>query len=109
MEKRRVTISIGGQPCSFYSDDSDEYISELEQRVNAAIRLTAGNTVRSVILLTDQLMRMEQAAAPEAVDRQKQTEKQEQTEAPVKREPVRKKAAKTDEGQVSVWDLLGDQ
>ena len=95
MEKRRVTISIGGQPCSFYSDDSDEYISALERKTNAVMRQAArysgssscSNAVIAVLLLTDKLLR---------------------TEPKAPRKPV-PKAAEEDKGQMSVWDLLEDR
>ncbi|MBQ6399956.1 MAG: cell division protein ZapA [Clostridia bacterium] len=68
MQKRRVTISIGGVPCAFYSDDSAEYLGTLAQRANAAMRETAGfsgrsayrNAVLSVLSVTDELLRTEQ-------------------------------------------------
>ena len=104
MEKRKVTISIGGRPCSFYSDDSDEYIVALEQRVNTVMQETAKfsgsssytNAMLTVLSLTDQLMRMEQAEKPE-----KPAQKGKKKADP--------KAAGKDDGQVSVWDLLDDR
>ncbi len=68
MQKRRVTISIGGVPCVFYSDDSAEYLGTLAQRANAAMRETAEfsgqsayrNAVLSVLSVTDELLRTEQ-------------------------------------------------
>lgn len=121
MEKRKVTISIGGQLCSFYSDDSDEYITELEQRVNAAMEETAGNSVRAVIILTDQLLRMEQEKAGQAVATEQdmplkaEQEKPEQTDQPEKEKQLqaeqkgKKKAMKTEKGQISLWDLMDEQ
>ena len=119
MEKRLVTITIGGQRCSFYSDDSDEYISALEQRANEIMRQTArfslrANALLSVISLTDSLMREEKKT---------EEKKSEETEGAVKAEPKpepktepkagnkrnRKNAASTPEenqDQISVWDLL---
>ena len=119
MEKRLVTITIGGQCCSFYSDDSDEYISALEQRANEIMRQTArfslrANALLSVISLTDSLMREEKKT---------EEKKSEETEGAVKAEPKpepktepkagnkrnRKNAASTPEenqDQISVWDLL---
>ena len=99
MEKRRVTVSVGGLPCSFYSDDPDEYISILEQRTNEALRQTAGfsgssgyrNAVLTVLSLTDQIMRTEQKGKTEPKGNRKSTPKT---------------AGKEDRGQVSVWDLL---
>ena len=105
MEKRRVTVSIGGQYYSFYSDDSDEYISLLEQRVNAAMKQTAGfsgeNAVLAVIYLTDQLLRTE--AMSRDSDKQPAAEPGRKNAA-----KAAAKAAKNDAGQISVWELLGD-
>ena len=106
MEKRKVTISVGRQTCSFYSDDSEEYISLLEQRGNEAMKQTAGfsgaNAVLAVIYLADKLLRTE-AAVQEA-------------EKPPKAEQGRKnaakaavKAVKNDAGQISVWELLEEE
>ena len=107
MEKRRVTVTIGGQRCSFYTDDSDAYISALEQRANEVMRQTAKfsglsaqtNAILSVIFLTDTLMRAEK-------------EKTEMTERQAEARRIRKNTAKAsaeDQGQVSVWDLLDDE
>lgn len=112
LEKRKVIVLIGGQPCSFYSDDPDEYISALAQRANAAMRQTAKfsgtspytNAVLSVLFLADQLLRREQAEA-EGRDRPEQAEKPTRAEQKGGRKP-HSKAAAEDAGQVSVWDLL---
>ncbi len=103
MEKRKVTISIGGQPCSFYSDDPDEYIAALEKKANAVMRQTAGfsgssirmNALLSVVFLTDELLRAEQEEAAE-------------TEQKVRKKSAPKavKTAENEKTQVSVWDLL---
>ena len=87
MEKRKVTVSIGGQVCSFYSDDPDEYLAALEQRANAVMKQTSRfsgssactNAILAVLLLTDRILRAEQ------------------------------KAAEEDAGQVSIWDLIDDR
>ncbi len=107
LEKRKVTVSIGGRVYRFYSDDSDAYIATLEQRANAALKQTAGfsgasvltNAVLAVLLLTDELMRTEQKApgdggSPEVRETAKEK---------------KKKPAEKDDGQVSVWDLLEEQ
>ena len=108
MEKRRVTILISGQPYSFYSDDSDEYISSLEQRANAAMKQTsrfAGqsaytNAVLSVLFQTDSLLRTEQKMKVMAAGKQA-----EEPKVPASRKnPV--KGKDQENGQVSVWDLL---
>ncbi|MCR4876582.1 MAG: hypothetical protein K5922_05380 [Clostridiales bacterium] len=103
MEKRKVTISIGGQPCSFYSDDPDEYIAALEKKANAVMRQTAGfsgssirmNALLSVVFLTDELLRaeMEETAETEQKVRKKSA-------------PKAVKTAENEKTQVSVWDLL---
>lgn len=110
MEKRLVTVMIGGQRCSFYSDDSDEYISALEQRANEVMRQTArfslrANAVLSVISLTDALMREE-----------KKTEETEEgmkantgTEPKAENKRSRKgtaNASAENKNQISVWELL---
>ncbi len=104
MEKRKVTVLVGGQFCSFYSDDSDEYISSLEKRANEVISRTARlsgmsshtSAVLSVIYLTDALMREDQ----------KKTNNSDKRTEILK---IRKNTAQVsaeDQGQVSVWDLL---
>ena len=114
MEKRKVTVWVGGQPCRFYSDDTEEYLSTLAERANAVLRKTArdsgtsGNTnaVLSVLALTDALLRMEQRMQEIAAEK-KEVSIREPAEA--KRQIPRKtssKAAEEDPGQVSVWDLL---
>ena len=100
MEKRKVTISVNGRPYSFYSDDSDEFISALEQGANAVLRRTAEfsgsspytQAVLAVLLLTDQLIR----TGP----KEKETRK---------RPAKAGKAPDPGKVQISVWDLLGDQ
>ena len=86
MEKRRVTISIGGQPCTFYTDDSDDYIAALQVKVNEAIRQFAGNYVHAMIHLTDQLLRKAEIK-------------------PQKVEKTQKNPSKK-ENQVSMWDMI---
>ena len=103
MEKRKITVLVGGRPCSIYSDDPEEYVSALEQRANAVMRETAKfsgasaytNAVLSVLSLTDALMRTEQGE-----------------QKPGERTSLRKNAAKKTEeekGQISVWELLGEK
>ena len=97
MEKRKVTVWLGGQPCRFYSDDSEEYLSTLAERANAVL---------SVLALTDALLRMEQRMQEIAAEK-KEVSIREPAEA--KRQIPRKtssKAVEEDPGQVSVWDLL---
>lgn len=101
MEKRKVTVRIGGQRCSFISDDPDEYISVLEQRADEVMRQTARfsglsvqtNALLSVLFLTDRLLRTEQS---------KSAEKEHVSKAPA-RTQIPKAAGKA---QISVWDLL---
>ena len=103
MEKRKVSIVINGQPCSFYSDDTDEYIKALENKANEAIKQTAGNTVYAMIALTDQLMRMEQAKQAEPVTAVRPSKEDDKPEKPKK---ARKNMEKTDDSQMSMWDLI---
>ncbi len=92
MEKRKVTITINGKECSFYSDDSEEYIAALAKKANAAMKRTAEfsggsaytNAVLAVLYLTDRLMRTEQKGSRKSVP----------------------KAAEKEDGHVSVWDLM---
>ena len=107
MEKRKVTISIDGKPCSLYSDDPEEYLSILEQRANAVMRETAGfsgsaysNAVLSVITLTDELLRSEQKIQNLTAERKKDE---------FRSNSPRKNSVKDGEkerGQISVWDIL---
>ena len=123
MEKRKVTIMVGGRPCSFYSDDSDEYIAALEERTNAVMKQTSAYSSTSgallaVICLTDQLMRMEQAPAagqlsgsepPKPERRNPEPAESPGQGKPSKTEQKRdrkKEPAKKDRAQVSVWDIL---
>ena len=115
MEKRKVTVTIGGKPCSFFSDDSDEYISALENRANAVMKETARfsgssvctNAVLSVLFLTDKLLRIEQADKQEKADKPEQAEKPPRTEQKISKKNNTKTTSE-DKGQVSVWDLLND-
>ena len=102
MEKRRVTIWIGGQPCSFWSDDPDEYISALEKRADAAMRQAAGNAVHAAVYLADRLLRAEKAEEPQTPG------KPEKAEKPQKAERAGKSGKKdaVEKGQVTVWDLI---
>lgn len=125
MEKRKVTISIGGQLCSFYSDDSDEYISALEQKANAVMKQTAGfsgsssyrNAVLSVLFLTDELLRAEQGRPQQPEPDKLGSDRPEREDRlPAAEQKIRKSIAKSakkeeekDKAQVSVWDLLNDQ
>ena len=109
MEKRRVTITVGGQPYSFASDDPDEYIRTLEKRTNAALKETAefapsayAGAILAVISQTDRLLREEQAAQMRKTEEPDKS----QTEKVFKKEPARKKVSAQEKGQVSVWDLL---
>ena len=105
MEKRRVTIWIGGQPCSFLSDDPDAYISALEKRANAAMKQAAGNLGHAVVSLADQQLRTEQAEKPPKAEKAEKPEKPKKAEKP---DPG-KKSAMVEKGQVSVWDLINEK
>jgi len=101
LEKRKVTLQIGGQLCSLYTDDTDEYIAALEKKANAVMRQTAPfsgtsaytNAVLSVLSLADSLLRKERKGSP---GRQAQPQS---GKKPAKPAPEEK-------DQVSVWDLL---
>ena len=105
MEKRRVTIWIGGQPCSFLSDDPDAYISALEKRANAAMKQAAGNPLHAVVSLADQQLRTEQAEKAPKAEKAEKPEKPRKAEKP---DPG-KKSAMVEKGQVSVWDLINEK
>ena len=102
LEKRRVTIWIGGQPCSFLSDDPAEYISALEKRADAAMRQAAGNAVHAAVYLADRLLRAEQAEEPQKPEKPEKAEKPQKAERAGK--PGKKDAV--EKGQVTVWDLI---
>ena len=118
MEKRKVTVFIAGQPCTFYTDDSDEYLSLLSKRVNAAMRETSGfsgdssynNAVLSAVSLADELLRTEQRMRLSS-EMQKPGEKKAGEKKPggEKGSAARKRSAREDgkvRGQISVWDML---
>ena len=112
MEKRKVTIRIDGQAYSLYSDDSDDYLSALEQRADAVMKETAGltgavgykNAVLSVLNLTDELMRAEEKIRMLGKGQQRVPENR-SSAAPKRAAPE----ASKDREQVSVWDLLGEE
>ena len=118
MEKRKVTIAIGGRVCSLYTDDPEEYISALEERANAVMKETAkfsgsssyANAVFAVLSLTDQLLRMEQRENKQSMEEADRR----QTGTPPKPGPkesrkTNKTPSGSDSGQVSVWDLLDEE
>ena len=110
MEIRKTTVSIGGKPYRFISDDSDEYIAALETRANDALerakRLSGSSDdsggVLAVILLTDRLMRAEQRAL-QAQNPQNESSKRPDPKANRKNPS---KPPENDKRQISVWDLL---
>ena len=112
MEKRKVTVKIGGTPYTFYSDDPDDYIRELEIRVNAAMKQTAAfsgfsaltGAVLAALLQTDELMRLERKMIARAAAQP--TKEKDASPAPGRRKSLPKPAGK-DENQLSIWDLLG--
>ena len=113
MEKRRVTITVGGQPYSFASDDPDEYIRTLEKRTNAALKETAefapsayAGAILAVISQTDRLLRAEEAGGTEKAEKQGKPQKAEPSEGQPRKETARKKASAQEKGQVSMWELL---
>ena len=96
-----MTVRIGGQPCSFISDDPEEYISVLEQRANEVMRQTAAfsgwsvqtNALLSLLFQTDRLLRMEQSQNPEKKQNPRAAVKEQNPKSP-------------DRDQISVWELL---
>ena len=102
MEKRKVIVTIGGQRCSIYSDDPDEYISALEEKANTVVERFSGMNARTILFLTDALMRAEKAETP--------AEEPEERKAEADAEPkrARKNASKVspENNQVSMWDLM---
>lgn len=106
MEKRRVTVTIGGQRCSFLSDDSDTYIAALEKKANEVMRQTAPfsgfspltNAVLSVVFLTDELMR----------ENKGKTEKPEDRDEPRQARKGIVRVSQQEKGQVSIWELMED-
>ena len=123
MEKRKVTVMIAGHRCSFYSDDSEAYLSALEQRANHVMRQTARysglsfstNALLSVISLTDALMRAEQGKAEAAKVRAEtgiEAKKESGPDTKPESKPARKKAEKPsmeNKSQISVWELLDEE
>ena len=101
MEKRKVTVTIGGQRCSFYSDDPDEYIAALAEKANTVVEQFSGMNAKAILFLADALMRAEKAEKP--------AEEAGGLKAEAKAEPKRAgKGTKVpaDKNQVSVWDLM---
>lgn len=96
-----MTVRIGGQLCSFISDDPEEYISVLEQRANEVMRQTAAfsgwsvqtNALLSLLFQTDRLLRMEQSQNPEKKQNPRAAVKEQNPKSP-------------DRDQISVWELL---
>ena len=110
LEKRRVTVTIGGQPCSFYSNDPDEYVEELAARANDTLKQVQGSPARAVLLLTDMLMRAEKEKTQktESDTAEIRADVKTETKTAWKPEQTRKNTSRSavDNGQVSVWDLL---
>ena len=109
MALRKVTITVGGRPCTFLSDDPEEYVSALEQKANAVMRKTGSfsgssysNAILSVVSLTDELLQTEKKI-------QELSEEANPEPAEKKQAGVRKKSPpklRESDGQVSVWDVL---
>ena len=102
MEKRKVIVSVGGQQCSIYSDDPDEYIAALAEEANKVVEQFSGINAKAILFLTDALMRAEKTETP--------AEEPAERKAEAKAEPKRakKSAPKVSPGnnQVSMWDLV---
>ncbi len=102
MEKREIIVSVGGQRCSIYSDDSDEYITALTEKANWVVKRFSGMNAKAILFLTDALMRAEKTET--AVE--EPAERKPEVKAESKR--VRKNAPKAlpENNQVSMWDLV---
>ena len=102
MEKREVTVSVGGQRCSIYSDDPDEYIAALEEKANRVVERFSGMNAKAILFLTDALMRAEKTETPA----EEPAERKPEEKAEPKR--ARKNAPKDlpENNQVSMWDLV---
>ena len=102
MEKREVTVSVGGQRCSFYSDDPDEYIAALAEKANKVVEQFSGINAKAILYLTDALMRAEKKKTPA----EEPAEQKPEAKAEPKR--VRKNVPKAlpENNQVSMWDLV---
>ena len=102
MEKRKVTVTIGGQRCSFYSDDPDEYIAALAQKANTVVEQFSGMNAKAILFLTDALMRAEKTEKPAEEPGGLKAE----AKAGPKRAGKNASKASADNNQVSVWDLM---
>ena len=102
MEKREVIVSVGGQRCSLYSDDPDEYIDALTEKANKVVERFSGMNAKAILFLTDALMRAEKTEIPA----EKPAERKPEATAEPKR--VRKNTPKAlpENNQVSMWDLV---
>ena len=125
MEKRKVTVTVGGRTVSFYSDDPEEYIAALEKKADEALKRTAvfsgaSDAVLAVLYLADQLTRAETEALSREAGRQPEAgtlSRGTGTDRPREAEQGRKAPAKTGkpgrekkkEEQVSIWNLLGGE
>ena len=102
MEKRKVIISVGGQKCTIYSDDPDEYIAALAEKANRVVEQFSGMNAKAILFLTDALMRAEKT---ETLTEEPAEQK---PEAKDEAKRVRKNAPKAlpESNQVSMWDLV---
>ena len=112
MEKRKVTVTVGGRTVSFYSDDPEEYIAALEKKADEALKRTAGfsgasDAVLAVLYLADQLTRAETEALSRGTGPDRPREAEQGRKTPAKTgKPGREKKK---EEQVSIWNLLGGE
>ena len=102
MEKRKVVVSVGGQQCSIYTDDSDGYIAALAEKANRVVEQFFGINAKAILFLTDALMRAEKTETPAGEPAERKAE----AKADPKR--ARKNAPKDppENNQVSMWDLV---
>ena len=102
MEKRKVIVSVGGQQCSIYTDDPDEYIAALAERANGVVERFSGMNARAILFLTDALMRAEKAETPP----EKPAERKAEAKAEPKRAGKNTPKVSPENNQVSMWDLV---
>ena len=102
MEKREVIVSVGGQKCIIYSDDTDEYIAALTERANRVVERFSGMNAKAILFLTDDLMRKEKTETPA----EGPAEQKHEAKAEPKRARKNVSKVSSENNQVSMWDLV---
>ena len=102
MEKREVIVSVGGQRCSLYSDDPDEYIDALVEKANKVVERFSGMNAKAILFLTDALMRKEKTETPA----EGPAEQKHEAKAEPKRARKNVSKVSSENNQVSMWDLV---